>query len=146
MFMKCRTLVKDRMLLYRHAVRCPLAMQIFLNFNPIYWCFVPMASMDVALENRTNTFLPASLILLDSDNPTSIGSKDRHAIPATSNTRSDEAVRSCMRHLPPVLSGYDFSIQQRAKQFLYFKNQHDITHHQNPIMDLFNVAILAVRK
>lgn len=106
-----------------------------------------MATSDVALENRTNSVLPSSLILLDPIHPTSIGSKDRRAIPATSNTtRSDEAVRSCMRHLPPVPPGYDFSIQQRVKQFLYFKNQYDINHYQNPAMDLFNVAILAVCK
>jgi hypothetical protein len=50
-----------------------------------------------------------------------------------------------MRNLPPVPPGYKFSIQQRAKQFLYFKHQQDINHKQNPTMDLFNVAIVAVR-
>lgn len=132
------------MLLYRHATRCPASMQIFLNFNPIYWCFVPLTNTEVEVQNRKHLIIPSSLILLDTVNPTSIGSKDRHAISATVNTRSDESVRSCMRNLPPLPPGYNFSIQQRVKQFQYFKNQHDINHHQNPTLDLFNVAIIAV--
>jgi hypothetical protein len=100
----------------------------------------------VEVQNRRNAVLPSSLILLDSVIPISIGSKDRHEIRATANTRSDETVRSCMRNLPPMPASYNFSIQQRVKQFQYFKNQHDITHQQNPTMDLFNVAIIAVCK
>jgi hypothetical protein len=121
-------------------------MQIFLNFNPMYWCFVPLTNTEVEVQNRRNAVLPSSLILLDSVIPISIGSKDRHEIRATANTRSDETVRSCMRNLPPMPASYNFSIQQRVKQFQYFKNQHDITHQQNPTMDLFNVAIIAVCK
>ena len=37
-----RILRKDRMKLYQHSVRCPVAMQIFLDTNPQYWRFVPM--------------------------------------------------------------------------------------------------------
>ena len=132
------------MLLYRHAARCPSAMQIFLNFNPIYWCFVPLTNIEAAVQNQRDTTLPFDLILLDTVNPTSIGSKDRQAIPASANTRSDETVRSCMRNLPPLPPGYTFTVQQRARQFEYFKHQRDINHHQNPTTDLFNVAILAL--
>ena len=63
---------------------------------------------------------------------------------ATETTRSDETVRSYMRNLPPVPPGYDFTIQQRAQQFQYFKNRHDLTDQQNPVMDLFNVDVIAV--
>jgi len=134
------------MLLYRHAVRCPAAMQIFLNFNPIYWCFAPLRSVEAEVQNKTNPTLPSSLIFLDSNYLTSIASKDRYAIMGTSTTRSDESVRSCMRSLPPVPRGYDFSIQQRAQQFQYFKQTHDFSHRQNPCMDLFNAAVVAVCK
>ena len=30
------------MKLYQHSVRCPVAMQIFLDANPRYWRFIPM--------------------------------------------------------------------------------------------------------
>ena len=39
-----RILRKDRMRLYQHSVRCPVAMQLFLDANPQYWRFVPMSS------------------------------------------------------------------------------------------------------
>ncbi len=110
---------------------------------------MPLPNIEIEEQNRKNvtaTVLPPSLILYDPIIPTAIGSKDRHAIRRTANTRSDEEVRSCMRNLPPMPAGYNFSIQQRVKQFQYFKNQHDITHQQNPTMDLFNVAIIAVCK
>lgn len=134
------------MLLYRHVTRCPSAMQIFLNFNPIYWCFAPLRYTEVEIESQSNLTLPSSLILLDPVFPTSIASKDRNAIMATATTRSDESVRSCMRNLPPVPNGYKFSLQQRAQQFQYFKQKHDLTHQQNPCMDLFNAAVIAVCK
>lgn len=132
------------MLLYKHAVRCPSAMQIFLNFNPIYWCFAPQRLLEAEIEDKKNPTLPSSLIQLDSVHPIAIASKDRHARKATETTRSDENVRLYMRHLPPVPNGYKFSIQQRAQQFQYFKQQHDLIHKQNPVMDLFNTTVIAV--
>lgn len=119
-------------------------MQIFLNFNSIYWCFVPHTNTEVEVQNRQNVTLPSSLILLDTIHPTSIASKDRNAIFATQTTRSDESVRSYMRNLPPAPYGYNFTIQQCAQQFQYFKNKHDLTDQQNPLMDLFNVEVIAV--
>lgn len=134
------------MLLYRHAVRCPSAMQIFLNFNSIYWCFVPLRNTEVEVQNETNTTLPSDLIQLDPIYPASIASRDRQRIAATTTTRSDESVRSYIRNLPPVPDGYNFSIQQRGQQFQYFKHKHDVTQQQNYMMDLFNTAIIAVCK
>lgn len=139
-----RVLTKDRMLLYRHAVRCPSAMQIFLNFNPIYWCFAPKRLTEATVEDEKNPTLPASLIQLDPIHSIAIASKDRNARKTTETTRSDESVRLSMRHLPPVPNGYRFSIQQRAKQFQYFKQQHDLNHKQNPVIDLFNATVIAV--
>ena len=134
------------MILYKHAVRCPRAMQIFLNFNPSYWCFAPLRLTEVEVQNERNPTLSHSLIRLDSHLPTSIGSKDKNARVETKCTRSDERVRSYMRHLPPIPGGYNFSIQQRVEQFQYFKHRHDIVHRQNSSMDLFYADIIAVCK
>lgn len=133
------------MILYKHVARCPSPMQVFLNFNPIYWRFVPMLVHEAEQQNRSY-ILPSSVILLDPNIPNSIGSKNRQAIPATADTRSDEAVRSCIRNLPPVPHGYTYSILQRAEQFLYFKDKLDMVTKQDDSIDLFNISIIAVRK
>jgi hypothetical protein len=133
------------MLLYRHACRCPNAIQIFLNFNPIYHCFIPI-TMQKATEQSRNYVLPSSLVLHDSINPTSIGSRDRRFVSGAANIRSDESVRTCIRQIPSVPPGYTFSIRQRVEQFQYFKNNLDIKTKQDKTMDLFNVAVIAVCK
>jgi hypothetical protein len=133
------------MLLYKHAARCPWTIQIFLNFNPIYWRFLPITSNEAVQQSR-HYVLPSSLVIFDSVHPTSIASKDRHAISATANTRADEEARSCMRNIPEVPRGYTFSTRQRIEQFQYFKDKLDIRTKQNESIDLFNVAVIAVCK
>lgn len=133
------------MLLYRHAARCPSAIQIFLNFNSIYQCFIPI-TINETTEHSQNFIVPSSIVLFDLINPTSIGSKDREAIPATMDTRSDEETRSCMRRIPVPPPGYTFSIRQRIQQFQYFKNKQDIKPKQNESIHLFNAAIIALCK
>ena len=140
---RSRTLVKDRMLVYKHAARCPWTIQIFLNFNPVYECFIPMTITEAGQKNRKYV-PPSSLVFHDVVNPTSIASKDREAIVGSATTRSDEMVRSCMRNIPLVPPGYTFSTRQRIQQFQYFKAKHDIKIGQDPTIDLFNVAIIAV--
>jgi hypothetical protein len=133
------------MLVYKHAARCPWIIQIFLNFNPIYECFVPITIAEAEQKNRKYV-LPSSLIFHDDVNPTSIGSKDREAIAGSATTRSDEMVRSCMRNIPSVPPGYAFSTRQRIQQFQYFKAKQDTKTGQHSTIDLFNVAIIAVRE
>jgi len=100
---------------------------------------------EAAHENR-NYVPPRSLVLLNSNNSISFTSKDQQARTATSNTRADEAVQLCMRHIPPMPPGYAFSIRQCVQQFQYFKNKLDVNQKQDETMDLFNVAIIAVCK
>ncbi|CAF1164515.1 unnamed protein product [Adineta ricciae] len=137
------TIRKDRMRLYRHATRCPHAMQLFVSYNPIYSCFIPVAVNEAIRQNRTY-ILPPSMIVHDKIQPTSIGTRNRHHRRATSTTRSDEAARSCMRNLPPSPTGYTFSIRQRIEQFQYFKQQSDIHIKPNQSNNLFNSTIIAV--
>ena len=118
-------------------------MQIFLNFNTAYGCFVPIPISEATRQNRAFT-PPSSLALLDSDNPTAIDSKDRRAVPESAQTRSDEAVRSRMRNLPPVPQGYAFPTRQRVQQLQYFKNQLGLSPKQDDSVDLFNAAVIAI--
>ena len=131
------------MLVCKHAARCPWIIQIFLNFNPIYECFVPITIAEALQKNR-RCVLPSTLILHDAINPTSIGSKDRESIAGSATTRSDEMARSCMRKIPSAPPGYAFSTRQRIQQFQYFKSKQDIQTGQHTTIDLFDVAIIAV--
>ncbi|CAF4750928.1 unnamed protein product, partial [Rotaria magnacalcarata] len=40
--------VMREMRLYEHSAHCPVALQLFLDRNPNYWCFIPM------LEDETH--------------------------------------------------------------------------------------------
>jgi hypothetical protein len=133
------------MIVYKHAARCPSSIQIFLNFNSTYSRFIPIPIREAERQNQ-NYIIPSSLVLFDMVNIYAIGSADLEHRPANVNTRSDEAVRSCLRNIPPVPTGYAFSLQQRIQQFQYFKNKQDIKMKPNESLDIFNVAIIALCK
>ncbi|CAF1444491.1 unnamed protein product [Adineta steineri] len=137
------TLVKDGMRLYKHAARCPLTIQMFLNFNPTYSCFIPIPINKIAEENQKCS-LPSSLIFHNFDYPIVIASKDQRERRETHETHSDHTVHRCMRNLPPVPLGYGFSRSQRLEQFQYFKVKENMIRRQDLTVNLFNVGIVAV--
>ncbi|CAF1403722.1 unnamed protein product [Adineta steineri] len=47
-------LIADTMLIYKHSIRCPSAIQLFLDCNPQYWHFVPMLKVEIQ-DSSTNT-------------------------------------------------------------------------------------------
>lgn len=126
---ECRTnerLRKDRMRLYQHSARCPVAMQIFLDANPHYWPFIPMLIEESeTVEQRTITL--------------------------TNNTATDSPLRTndeCSLYLqsipkPPL--GFTFSNQQIFLQTKYFQQKRDLIL-PNQDIDLYNASIVAVRK
>jgi hypothetical protein len=133
------------MRLYKHAARCPWAIELFLKSNPIYRCFVPV-TVHEAMEHDRNYIPPPTLLLHDTINPTSIGSRYRDDVQGSVDTRSDEAVRSYMRQIPPLPTGYTFSIRQRIEQFQYFKNKKDMSMKPDQFVNLFNSVVIAVCK
>ncbi|CAF4396489.1 unnamed protein product, partial [Rotaria sordida] len=40
------------MRLYQHSARCPIALRLFLECNPNYWCFIPLLVDEAAVENK----------------------------------------------------------------------------------------------
>ena len=46
------------MWLYQHTARCPVAIQLFLEANPGYWCLIPMKNEEAVA--RINTHIPPS--------------------------------------------------------------------------------------
>ncbi|CAF1424811.1 unnamed protein product [Rotaria sordida] len=43
----------NKMRLYQHSARCPVALHTFLDCNPDYWCFVPLCCNETSDDNGT---------------------------------------------------------------------------------------------
>ena len=100
---------------------------MFLDYNPDYWCFVPMKSIEVNLANATNQRASPS-------------SRQTNEI---CWTRTDEEVRLLVANLPKPPLGFDFSYQQRQQQRHFFKGKKDyIVPFDN--VDLYNADIITI--
>lgn len=124
-FIFIRKKANDKMWLYQHSPCCSVALQLFLDYNPDYWCFVPMKLVEVNMVNVT----------------------DRHSSPCRTNetswTRTDEQVHSLVENVPKPPLGFDFSIYQRQQQTHFFKWVKDrIVPPEN--VDLYNADIVAI--
>ena len=122
------------MLLYRHSVRCSIAMQWFLDCNPYYWCFVPITKEQAEFDNQFYVL------------PTSIPADPTSPISTEHYLRSDLEAGLFLTDLPPLPSTiYTFSTRQCAEQFELFKNKRNLLKPNNNL-DLYNAAIVAVCK
>jgi hypothetical protein len=122
-----RIVTKDRMKLYQHSVRCPVAMQIFLDANPQYWRFIPMTLEESKKPEQTYIQCP---VLSDEINW---------------NIRSKEDCMICLEAVPRAPDGYMFSNRQLILQIQYFHKKRDDTL-PNTDIDLYNATIVAVCK
>ena len=120
--------MNDRKWLYQHSPRCSVALQLFLDYNPEYWCLVPMKTMEVNMVN-TNRI------------PPSVSS----SVIETSWAHTDEDVRLIIERLPEPPLGFDFSISQRQEQQHFFKLLHDCVVPRDNV-DLYNADIVAIYK
>ena len=122
-----RTLRKDRMKLYQHSVRCPVAMQIFLDANPQYWRFIPMSLSE---SERPEQCKIESAVFSDELNW---------------NLRSKEDCRICLEAVPKPPTGYTFSNRQLVLQTQYFHKKQD-KQLPNVNIDLYHATIVALCK
>ena len=86
---------KDRMRLYQHPMRCPKAIQIFLDHYPHYWRFVPRTNNDADREDRNQ--------------------------PTATAVLGNEIHQRFVDALPKPPSGYKFSKLQVSKQHEFFR-------------------------
>ena len=126
-FVKFRILRKDRMKLYQHSVRCPVAMQIFLDTNPQYWRFLPMTLEESEKPEQQNILRPLLTDEIDW------------------NLRSTEDCRIYVEAVPKPPSGYIFSNRQILLQAQYIHKKRDKTA-PNGDIDLYHATIVAVCK
>jgi hypothetical protein len=119
-----RKKVNDQLWLYQHSARCSAAMQLFLDQNPDYWCFVPMP---LAESNLTGRSIQQSSMV--------------QAEPVW--VRDNEEVRFLVANVPEPPLGFSFSHWQRQQQARFFKWAQDrIVPLDN--VDLYNADIVAV--
>lgn len=115
------------MRLYQHSVRCPVAMQIFLDANPQYWRFIPMTLEESESPLQQNIQRPILSDELDW------------------NLRSKEDSIACIEAVPRPPTGFTFSNRQILLQTQYFHKKRD-KNLPNLDIDLYNATIVAVCK
>lgn len=116
---------KENMHLYSHTSRCAKAIQIFLDYNPTYWTFVPLT---IAQANEQNL-------------------KYNHRINSkkitTNNLTLDQNIQNCLSYVPKPPPGYKFSKQQIDQQMQFFISEKN-TESFNVDFDVYNATIIAV--
>ncbi|CAF1291891.1 unnamed protein product [Rotaria sp. Silwood1] len=125
----------NKMRLYQHSARCPVALRSFLECNPKYWCFVPLHRDDALADNAAyhnrNSTIDSELV-------------DRMGMTPIDSRRVDHY----LQHVPKSPVAYAFSYGQVQKQRIFFENFVSSHIHQLPYhtIDLYKMAIIAVRK
>ncbi|CAF4818698.1 unnamed protein product [Rotaria sp. Silwood1] len=125
----------NKMRLYQHSARCPVALRSFLDCNPVYWCFIPLC-WDEALAENTNCYRGYS-----------VRDPDLAYIFATNATDTYQITQYLDRvPLPPT--AYTFSYRQLQKQRAFFRRLILSSIHDLPYItvDLYKMAIIAVCK
>ena len=87
------------MRLYQHSIRCSTAIQLFLNSNPQYWCFIPILKDEANCHSEFITTNP----IPDGNRP----------------------MERRLNYVPISPEGYQFSPRQLSKQYEYFVKQMD---------------------
>ena len=108
---------KSRMRLYQHSMRCSAAVQLFLDCNPQYWCFIPMLEDDVNRQNQYTATHPMS--------------------------NGNRSLEERLTDVPQCPEGYQFSRRQLAKQYEYFAKQLD-RQPPHPDLNLYQAKIIAL--
>ncbi|CAF2782366.1 unnamed protein product [Rotaria sp. Silwood2] len=118
---------KEYMLLYQHPTQCSATIQMFLDYNKLYWRFVPMkieeANQDDANYQRVCTTTATTT--------------------TKSNVHFDREIRKYLKDVPKPPAGYKFSKRQIEKQAEFFE-KYCVSPPDNEQMDLYNANIIAV--
>ena len=133
------------MRLYQHSARCPVALRLFLEYNPNYWCFIPLRSDDAQVENVP--YFQGNSSLTSSAADSNVVTINMIDIIAMGTVRSSRLAR-CLDHVPSTPTGYTFSNEQRQKQRVFLEGFLSSSADLLPYLsvDLYKVATIAVRK
>ncbi|CAF1237545.1 unnamed protein product [Rotaria sp. Silwood1] len=117
---------KEYMSLYQHPTQCSATIQMFLDYNKLYWRFVPMkieeANQDDANYQRASATTTTTTM---------------------SNVHFDKNIRIHLKHVPKPPADYKFSKRQIEKQAEFFQ-KYSTSPPTNEQVDLYNANIIAV--
>ncbi|CAF1489062.1 unnamed protein product [Adineta steineri] len=123
------TKMNDENWLYRHSARCPAVLELFLNNNPSYWCFVPVP-MKLEIRSRIHTPSPPAPPVVVA------------AAPPYTIQRQEELVQRLVDNVPKPLGYHEFTPEHVSEQKQFFKyckdrnpiNMHHLRFHQATIV------------
>lgn len=132
-----RKALANTMRVYQHSARCPIALRTFLDCNPSYWCLIPLFWHEALADNRR--YFHA----ID-DTTTDPEVLDIMATASVDNPR----IARYLDRVPLPPAAYAFSYRQRQEQRLFFErfmlsNIDELPYHA---VDLYKIAIIALRK
>ncbi|UJR06545.1 hypothetical protein I4U23_010828 [Adineta vaga] len=85
----------NHMKLYQHSTECPVALNMFLKCQPVYWCFVPMTKKQAVIENAHITSTEnQKLIQYQISDQLEIGQANNYLL------RNPYLIRWCIDNLP----------------------------------------------
>ncbi|CAF1534303.1 unnamed protein product [Rotaria sordida] len=123
----------SKMRLYQHSSRCPIALRLFLDCNPSYWCFIPLSCDEQATENTVD--------LQGTSDTNSV------SVPVIANgvVNNPRVIQYCIR-VPSPPAAYVFSDGQLQQQHSFFEQMVASPIQQLPYVkiDLYRMAIIAV--
>jgi hypothetical protein len=124
-----------QMRLYQHSAHCPVALQLFLQHNPMYQCFIPKSMNEVEDENQFYL-----------ENLQGIDIKFNFHI--EKNSRDHHKVAEHLTYVPSPPAGYGFSYLQLHEQRLFFDRFLSRPIDQLPYkeVDLYRMKTIAVCK
>ncbi|CAF1336713.1 unnamed protein product [Adineta steineri] len=136
--------VANKMRLYQHSARCPIALRLFLDYNPNYWCFIPMLKYRARAKNIA--YVRQARGSSSSSFHETIGAQ-MSDLTATSLIGRNSRVIPDLHDVPrPPSTIYEFSYEQRQKQRLFFEELLSSSTDQlsySPV-NLYKVAIIVV--
>ncbi|CAF4217235.1 unnamed protein product [Adineta steineri] len=130
------TKTNDENWLYRHSTRCSAVLELFLNNNPSYWCFVPVP-MKLEIRSRIHTPSPPPQPL-----PAAA------AAPPYTLQRQEELVQRLVDNVPKPLGYHEFTpahVSEQKQFFKYCKDRHPITMNHVRFHQATIVAVLPVQ-
>jgi hypothetical protein len=128
------------MRLYKHSARCPIALRLFLDYNPDYWCFIPLLWHEAQTENIA--------FLQETSSSSSNATHPEVINVITMGASGNHIAADCLAKVPLPPVQYAFSYQQIQKQRLFFE-QFLLSPIEEPpysAVDLYKMAIIVVRK
>ena len=125
-------MINDQSWLYQHSARCPTAMQVFLDYNPAYWCFVPLLQTAISTDTKTTWSTTTS-----KTKASAVAPVKRHA------NITAEHLANCVP-TPPL--AYSFSHRQWEEQKFFFQDGKDLAPITSENVDLYNATVVAVCK